>query len=1160
MGQDPKDLKAASGEDFPLTYDIESGIAGQDVFAGEGEMAGIMQRLDWAATPLGPVQSWSPALRMMARFLLANRFPMLLWWGPQFCQLYNDAYRPILGTKHPHFLGRPVSECWHEIWHILEPLIRTPFEGGPPTWMEDILLEINRYGFKEESHFTIAYSPVPDETSPRGIGGVLATVHEITEKVVGERRTMALRDLGARSLETKTADEACTRAAEILANYSSDISFVLLYLFDSDCKIAHLAGAAGIEMNTPDAPAVIEMTGSAGIWPIAKVCDSEQMEVIHDLESKLRRVPPGPWSEPPNAAAVLPILSTVLHQPAGVLIAGLSPRLRFDDSYRGFLELTASQIATVIANATAYEEERKRAEALAELDRVKTTFFSNISHEFRTPLTLMLGPLEEVLAKPGEIADVRDLITVAQRNGIRLLKLVNTLLEYSRIEAGRVTALYQPTDLKALTTELASVFRSATDRAGLQLIVDCGPLSQPVYVDHDFWEQIVLNLLSNAFKFTFEGGITVRLQEKDGTAELSVQDTGVGIPEEELPRIFERFHRVEGSRGRSFEGSGIGLALVQELVKLHGGMISVESTVDKGTTFRLSVPFGSKHLPQQQVAMGGEPSVHGTGAAPYLAEALSWLGKQPDSVDAAIAHEVLPPASPATSSQRVLLVDDNRDMREYIERLLSAHYQVISAGDGRSALEHAFTTPPDLVLTDVMMPEMNGFELLAALRKNPATRTIPIILLSARAGDEARIEGLEHGADDYLVKPFSARELLARVQTHLRLAMLRKNTEEEMQRRAAQFETVLNQAPTGIYLIGGDFRIREVNPVAQPVFGIPDLIGRDFDEVMHLLWTKDYANEVVRIFRHTLETGESYETSGRAEHRIDKKVDEYYSWRVDRIPLPEGGYGVVCYFREISGEIMARRAILEQGERLRKMEKMAAAGQLASSLAHEINNPLSSVMNVLYLLETYPNLDATARSFVSIGASEIGRVARIVQQSLSYYRSGARPRDVDLSKVVNDSLQIFANKFQRAGITAGVKAAPGAIVFGVSDEIRQVIDNLLLNSIEAMPRGGRLSVSVSPSADWGQMPQKGVRLTIADSGQGIPPEIRSRIFEAFFTTKNEKGTGLGLWVSRGIISKHGGSIRMRSSVRTGKSGTAFSIFLPSHTMAKAEEIGAESAA
>jgi signal transduction histidine kinase len=518
--------------------------------------------LDWAQTPLGPPESWSPTLKTMTRFMLVNRFPMLLWWGPQFCQLYNDAYRPILGAKHPQFLGRPTEECWSEIWDILRPLIETPFNGGPATWMEDIQLELNRYGFTEETHFTIAYSPVPDETVASGIGGVLATVHEISEKVVGERRIVVLRDLGTRAVEAKTAEEACAVAATTLARHPKDVPFALLYLIDDNAKQMRLAGVAGIDAQTSLSPLAINLE-SEQPWPLSTRLQSETAQTAAELASRFGAdVPVGPWSDPPREAVVTLIRSNVAHQPAGLLIAGISSRLRLDDAYLSFIELAATQISTAIANARAYEEERKRAEALAEIDRAKIAFFSNVSHEFRTPLTLMIGPLQDILDEPFLPQDAHERLSLAHRNSLRLLKLVNTLLDFSRIEADRIEAVYEPVDLPALTAELASNFRSAIERAGLTFTVDCDPVSESVYVDREMWEKIVLNLLSNAFKFTLSGGIKLKLRQARRTVELLVSDTGTGIPAEALPRIFERFHRVKGARGRSYEGSGIGLALV----------------------------------------------------------------------------------------------------------------------------------------------------------------------------------------------------------------------------------------------------------------------------------------------------------------------------------------------------------------------------------------------------------------------------------------------------------------------------------------------------------------------------------------------------------------------------------------------------------------------
>jgi hypothetical protein len=271
----------------------------------------LIRGLDWTKTPLGPAESWSPALRMMVRFLLVNRFPLLLWWGPQYISIYNDAYRPVLGTKHPWALGQPVSECWREIWHVLQPLIDTPFNGGPATWDEDICLEINRYGFVEETHFTIAYSPVPDDTVPSGIGGVLATVHEITEQIVGERRVVALRDLGARVGEAKTAAEACAIVAQALVAHDKDVPFALLYLLDADGTHAHLAGAAGVAAGEDISPLTVDLREPAGAgWPFAGAIHSETIQPVPHLNERFAAIPAGPWSDPPNRAVIMPIPRT----------------------------------------------------------------------------------------------------------------------------------------------------------------------------------------------------------------------------------------------------------------------------------------------------------------------------------------------------------------------------------------------------------------------------------------------------------------------------------------------------------------------------------------------------------------------------------------------------------------------------------------------------------------------------------------------------------------------------------------------------------------------------------------------------------------------------------------------------------------------------------
>src|SRR3954470_24527307 len=558
-----------------------------DVLADGGDMGALMRSIDWAKTPLGPVSGWSHALRTTGGLLLRNRFPMLLWWGPQFVQIYNDAYRPIPGAKHPRAMGQTGAECWAEIWHVLAPMAEAPFRGKPATSSDDLELFIERKGFVEETHFKVAYSPVPDETvQPTGIGGVLATVAETTEIVYGERQLRTLRALGATAADAQTPEQACAKAAAMLGDNARDVPFALFYLLDETGRVAHLAASCGVAPGSDVAPPAIALDAPSK-WPVADVAARRQVEVVTQLGERFAAVPSGAWALPAHTAIALPLASPDQPRASGVLIAAVSPHRALDDGYRGFFELASAQVVTAIRNASAHQEARRRAEALAAIDRAKTEFFSNVSHEFRTPLTLMLGPTADARESGGALSG--EALETVYRNELRMLKLVNNLLDFARIEANRAEASYQPTDLATVTRDLASGFRAAIEGAGLALRVDCPPLGEPVFVDRDMWEKIVLNLLSNAFKFTFEDSVAVTLDVRDDRIELAVADTGTGIPAHELPHLFERFHRVQGTRARTHEGSGIGLALAHELVGMHKGTVSVSSRPGRGTKFTVSI-------------------------------------------------------------------------------------------------------------------------------------------------------------------------------------------------------------------------------------------------------------------------------------------------------------------------------------------------------------------------------------------------------------------------------------------------------------------------------------------------------------------------------------------------------------------------------------------
>jgi len=758
--------------------------------AGGGEMGERMRGFDWTQTPLGPAAGWPHSLKTCVRIILTSRQPMFVWWGKQLINLYNDAYKSIVGGKHPKALGEPASVVWADIWDQVGPRAATVMLNNEGTYDEALLLIMERNGYPEETYYTFSYSPVPDEDG--GVGGIICANSDDTRAIVGERQVALLRELATCMADAQTSHEACALSAAALSTNSTDLPFALIYLVDLAARRAVLGGASGIELSHPAAPAIVALDDDT-IWPFDAVVRSHSPQHIASLRVRIAQLPTGTWDRPPTQAAIVPIAASGEHGRAAVLVAGLNPFRLFDDSYRGFLELVAGQISAGIAHAEAYEQEKRRADALAALDRAKTAFFSNVSHEFRTPLTLMMSPLEDALrAGEGELSQLtRESLTVAHRNSLRLLKLVNALLDFSRIEAGRVQASYEPVALGALTADLASVFRSAVDKSGMKLRIECSEPDRSAYVDRDMWEKIVLNLVSNAFKYTLAGEIAVTLHAEREHAVLTVADTGSGIPEDAIPHLFERFYRVPNAAGRTHEGTGIGLALVHELVKLHGGSINVQSQVERGSRFIVTVPLGSEHLPRDRVRVQSPMVTNLPAGNAFVEEALRWL---PSSADERFAETGTFDTSINRLLQlpgRVLVADDNADMREYVHRLLRVQgYSVITVADGVAALEQALANPPDLILTDIMMPKLDGTELIKALRADERTRTVPVILLSARAGQEARSEGLEQGADDYLFKPFSARELLARVGATLGAARVRLATQAALREEARTLETL----------------------------------------------------------------------------------------------------------------------------------------------------------------------------------------------------------------------------------------------------------------------------------------------------------------------------------------------------------------------------------
>jgi signal transduction histidine kinase/DNA-binding response OmpR family regulator len=840
---------------------------------------------------------------------------------------------------------------------------------------------------------------------------------------------------------------------------------------------------------------------------------------------------------------------------AGFFIAGLSPRLAFDADYRGFLDLAAAHVATGIANARAFEEEKQRAEALAELDRAKTAFFSNVSHEFRTPLTLMLGPLEDARRDEDEVLGprTRDRVEVAHRNTVRLLRLVNTLLDFSRIEAGRMQAVYEDTDVCAFTEELASVFRSAFERAGLALEVSCRPLAAPVFVDREMWEKIVLNLLSNAFKFTLEGGVRVSLAPSGTDAVLSVQDTGIGIPPEDLERVFERFHRVQGARGRTHEGTGIGLALVKELVKLQGGTVRVESEVGRGTRFTVTIPTGTGHLPPDRIGTARTLSSTASGAEPYVHEALGWVADDAAPSLGDIGSGAAD-GGVATRGARVLLADDNADMRRYLKRLLSAYWQVEAVRDGEEALAAIRRDRPDLVLTDVMMPRRDGFSLLEAIRNDPATAALPVILLSARAGEEARVDGVDAGADDYLTKPFSARELVARVNGRIELARARREAQARLEEREALLAAVYTQLPVGLGVMDRTGRWVRTNAIMDRY--VPQAIPSTLPERMRRWRAYDAEGNLVppadwpgpRALRGEVVVGMEM------IHTADDGTERWMS--VSAAPLrDEAGatVGATAALVDVTDQKQAEQ--LEREELLALAERARAEAERANEtkdnflavLSHELRSPMNAMLGWLRILRTAGTRDAdligraidTLERNISIQAQIINDlldVSRIMSGKLEIEETR-----VDLASTVTGCVESLRPSAEGKQVALRLELTANDIeVIGDGGRLQQVFSNLLGNAVKFTEAGGAITVRVSRAGETASV-------LVEDTGQGIEPEFLPHLFERFRQADDTKvrkhgGLGLGLAIVKSLVVLHGGDVRAESDGPG--HGARFSVLLP----------------
>lgn len=753
-----------------------------ELFPGDNATDARFRELDWAATELGPLDQWPQELITAIRTVMPSTIPMLIWWGPHLVQIFNHTYTDFLGDKFPAAAAQPAKVCWAEIWDEIGELARQVVDGGTAVHGARQRFMMNRYGFLEETYFTFSYSPI--HGPGRAVLGVFVATSEVTQQVLGDRRMQALLSLGTLTgIDTDGAEDICRAAVGALAAEASEFPLVSGYLregmnADGRVECVVTGGDVGYERSTWECA------------DLARVADGAVAVATVGVDGNVPR------------AVVVPLTMAGRVQPVGALLIGVSSHRVIDDAFTSFCGVVAERVSTALTASHAFEMERQRVVALAEADAAKTRLLETVGHEFRTPLTLLAGPLDSVresassqLSEPD-----RQSLDVVHRASVRLRRLVDDLMDVVSADAGRLEARLEPTDLTAVTRDCATLFATVASDRGLDLEVDT---SEDVVVlsDGEMWSKIVFNLVANAIKYTPTGRVSVRLRAETDTVRLVIADTGLGIPEDDLSRIFDRFHRVEHAGARSIEGFGIGLALVSDLLTALNGHVDVDSEVGIGSTFTVVVP----RVPVEAAVPVDRP------ATPT------------DSVSAIfVAHE----STQATPDRAdILLVEDNVDMRNYLLRLLTEEgWSVATAGDIETALDLARSTPPGIVLTDVMLPGRSGLDLVDEIRRDTGLQRVPVILLTARAGTDFVLDGLGRGADDYIVKPFHDRELVARVRVHHELSRMREQILAESDNQASTLRTALDTRGTigravgilmSVYRIDEDAAFTQLTELSQ---------------------------------------------------------------------------------------------------------------------------------------------------------------------------------------------------------------------------------------------------------------------------------------------------------------------------------------------------------
>ncbi|SHL21284.1 His Kinase A (phospho-acceptor) domain-containing protein [Chitinophaga jiangningensis] len=1141
---------------------------------GGGQMGAMMRDYDWEQTILGAPQSWDASLKTCIRIMLTSPQPMFIWWGKEsLINLYNDAYAAFLNAKHPQALGMSGRTVWSEVWEELQPKVDKVYQNEG-TYDDGAMFIMHRKGYAEETYVNFSYSPIAGDDGV--VKGLFCVCEDETDRVITTRQLATLKEVGALSFDKRITDTLYQNIIESLGANNKDFPFAGIYEIKQDDASVRLKASIGMHKNSNVLPADFSLQAADSTIHTAI---HENKIVLAPVNPDITDLPTGFWKVPPSQLAYIPIGIPGKEYPYALIITALSPYRLYDDVYKQFCISIAERLSLELSKMLVLEEETKRAEALAEIDRSKTVFFSNISHEFRTPLTLILGSLESLLENNADLSTRhQEMMDASHRNALRMLKLVNTLLDFSRIESGKMQANFTKVDVGTLTQKLASNFNTLMDRAGLAYNIHIEAISQPVYVDIQMWEKILFNLLSNAFKYTWKGSVTVKLFTTNEQLVLEVSDTGIGIPAADLTKIFERFHQVQGSAGRSYEGSGIGLSLTRELVWFHKGQITVESKEGAGSVFRVTIPVGNAHLSQTQISTSlSFPDVM---SDIYLEEATDMLRNM------RVTDRINPAAGQAPSDigkDTILVVDDNADMRQYLKALLEKDYNVICAVNGLEALIKIRREQPALVLTDVMMPIMDGAQLVSEIRSSPSTASLPVIILSARAGEECRMEGYDFGADDYLIKPFSAKELRARVAGQIKTHKIRTDAQ-------SQLHNIFKVAPAAIAVVqGSDFKFVLGNAAYQKMVNRSesDLVGKTVREVFPEIdgqGVMEILNQVYQSERPLAMKEFPLRLNIAPDHA---KELHYFDFAVEPLRNSVGVmYALLVLAVDVTEQVIANKRLIESEQKLSKLaeeletmvierteelrlanetlelknqelnkqnQELASFNYIAS---HDLQEPLRKIQTfasrIIEMDETH--LSERARDFLHRMNGAAARMQQLIVDLLSFTRLRGNTDgqfevtslDVIIEAVKSDLSEVIAEK--NATIIVQHNCTPSIIPL----KFRQLMQNLFSNALKFSRPGIPPVIEVKCETIDNReklLPAYATdtqlcHISVQDNGVGFEQKFSNKIFEVFQRLHDKatyQGTGIGLAIVKKIVENHDGIV-----IATGEleKGARFDIYIP----------------